>query len=372
MAAEAGPTESHLNRAIQRYAVSVRVLVIMSCAGLGLLAVPARYLPVALLAGAVALAWCGLSLYWLRSAPPLARIVAAALVSVLLIQLTQAWTGPAEFNSWVFAVASITAISAQFELARHRGAALLVSLVTVLAYVAGSAVIRPPGEAVVSGVRLLVETALSWVAYLLVRRQARAADRRNAWAAEQRRAAGVAAARRAAEREYLATLHDTASATLLMVSLGAGDRSWVADRARRDIETLTAPLTGAARQVDLVPLLRQAADDPAVAVDVELPGTLSLPAAPALAVAHGVREAVLNVVRHAGVSAATLRASCDEDGRLVVELSDQGAGFDTDLVAEHRRGLTGSIIGRMTAVGGATEIDSAPGRGTTVRWTWHA
>jgi signal transduction histidine kinase len=45
---------------------------------------------------------------------------------------------------------------------------------------------------------------------------------------------------------------------------------------------------------------------------------------------------------------------------------DRGAGFDPDTVAEDRRGVRESIVGRMARAGGRATVVSAPGEGTEV------
>lgn len=55
---------------------------------------------------------------------------------------------------------------------------------------------------------------------------------------------------------------------------------------------------------------------------------------------------------------------------VVVEVTDDGPGFDPAGVPPHRYGLRESIRGRMAAVGGRAEVRSAPGAGTTIRLEW--
>jgi signal transduction histidine kinase len=53
-------------------------------------------------------------------------------------------------------------------------------------------------------------------------------------------------------------------------------------------------------------------------------------------------------------------------------VADTGAGFDVDAVPPDRLGVRISIRERVDAVGGATEIRSVPGAGTTIVMTWPA
>jgi signal transduction histidine kinase len=79
------------------------------------------------------------------------------------------------------------------------------------------------------------------------------------------------------------------------------------------------------------------------------------------------QEALQNAVRHAGAGRIAVRLG-RPDGRLVLEVSDDGTGFDpADPELRSRRlGLT-SMEERARRLGGRLEIRSAPGAGTTVR-----
>jgi signal transduction histidine kinase len=82
------------------------------------------------------------------------------------------------------------------------------------------------------------------------------------------------------------------------------------------------------------------------------------------AVEGAVREALVNVVKHAGVSDAAVRAALTAGG-IEVSVSDRGRGFDPAEVREGY-GLTGSIRERVAEAGGATAVRSTPGKGTQV------
>jgi signal transduction histidine kinase len=83
-----------------------------------------------------------------------------------------------------------------------------------------------------------------------------------------------------------------------------------------------------------------------------------------LRIAH---EALHNAVRHANASHVTVRLG-GENGRLVIEVSDDGVGFDPQAPAVRSRhlGLT-SMEERARELNGRLRIRSAPGHGTTVR-----
>src|SRR6266516_6063972 len=85
-----------------------------------------------------------------------------------------------------------------------------------------------------------------------------------------------------------------------------------------------------------------------------------------------VQEALANVAKHA--SPATVRVRGWRDGPvLLVEVADDGAGFDPASVSERERAAAGGHIGlasmaeRIETVGGSFTLDTAPGCGTTVR-----
>ena len=76
-----------------------------------------------------------------------------------------------------------------------------------------------------------------------------------------------------------------------------------------------------------------------------------------------VAEALTNTVKHAGAGRVRV-ALCQRDGRLAVEVSDDGRGFEP--AAARGLGLS-SLADRMSIVGGTLRIDSRPGAGSTVR-----
>jgi signal transduction histidine kinase len=85
------------------------------------------------------------------------------------------------------------------------------------------------------------------------------------------------------------------------------------------------------------------------------------------AVLRITQEALHNALRHGGARHVSVRAH-EDDGALVVEVTDDGVGFEPDRpeVRSRHLGLT-SMEERAGELGGRVEIRSAPGRGTTVR-----
>jgi len=74
-------------------------------------------------------------------------------------------------------------------------------------------------------------------------------------------------------------------------------------------------------------------------------------------------EALTNAVKHSGAGQLTVGLA-QPDGRHVVEVRDDGRGFDP--TAPRGLGLSG-LADRMSIVDGTFEVVSAPGRGTTLR-----
>jgi signal transduction histidine kinase len=75
-------------------------------------------------------------------------------------------------------------------------------------------------------------------------------------------------------------------------------------------------------------------------------------------------EALNNVAKYAGASAAEVRLA-QENGHLSFTVHDDGAGFDPD-VTGYGTGLHG-MADRLDAIGGNLTVESAPGSGTFVR-----
>ena len=80
-----------------------------------------------------------------------------------------------------------------------------------------------------------------------------------------------------------------------------------------------------------------------------------------------VREALSNVGRHG--AATTCRVSVERNAAgLVIEVDDDGQGFDVELT---RSGMgLQNLQERVGSLGGAFQIESTPGEGTTVRATF--
>jgi len=100
----------------------------------------------------------------------------------------------------------------------------------------------------------------------------------------------------------------------------------------------------------------------AVTHATELP---ALPAAVATAAFRCAQEALTNVAKHAGATAATVTARVDS-GALELTVEDDGVGFDPAAVRDGAFGLVG-MRERALSLGGAVEVGPRAPRGTTLR-----
>ncbi|WP_157239403.1 sensor histidine kinase [Catenuloplanes japonicus] len=354
------------------YALGLRIVVIGLSSSVSLALAPMPDRAIAALVIAAFTAWSVLyAVLMVRTrskALPVADVAA-----VCAICLTQIWTvtpDPRAGATWVLIAINMVVITYPWQLGRPALAGATLTIIAV--YYVGATIADPGGWLVdkTLGPWTAAEAALSWGLYRFVRRGARTSDRIIARAAELRRAAEIAGARRAGEREYLAALHDTAAATLLMVGSGivAGREPWLSAQARRDLQEIHRSEDAAQGATDLIPLLREAAGHTQVRVSWRTPEVLVLPSADAVSLSRGVREALTNVARHAGTDRAEIRVRAD--GALVtVEIADEGRGFQINSINPQRYGVTRSLIERMTRIGGRARIDSTPGHGTTVTLT---
>jgi signal transduction histidine kinase len=215
----------------------------------------------------------------------------------------------------------------------------------------------------------------------------------------ERSSAELAAARRAEgeraeeERRRIARdLHDSVSQALFSTVLHVrtaqkalvqenGGHSGRVGRSLATIAELTRSVQAEIRSL-IFELRRDPVHDGLVAALARHASGLSAPAGltidvqgpePPLALSQQVetqlfgigREALANVVRHAGASAAQVRVDA-QDGEVLLEIRDNGRGFDPAGRHPGHFGLD-SMRSRAAEIGGRFTIASAPGFGTLVR-----
>jgi len=170
--------------------------------------------------------------------------------------------------------------------------------------------------------------------------------------------------------EMAAHLHDSVLHTLALIQRTA-DPKQAASLARGQERELRAWLAGrtspeaAGRLATAVDAMAGRIEGQyALPVEVVVVGDAPLdPAVRALVDAAG--EAAANAARHAGARTVSVYVEVEPD-EITAFVRDEGKGFDPATIPADRRGITESVIGRMTRNGGTATIVSEPGEGTEV------
>jgi signal transduction histidine kinase len=125
----------------------------------------------------------------------------------------------------------------------------------------------------------------------------------------------------------------------------------------------------------LVPAVRRFAEDKlqpqGVDITIEVQGTLPRFAPEVEATLFRFSQgAISNIARHAEARNVSVFFDADEE-RLVLRITDDGRGFDVSTVTgiEETTGRGRGVLAmkeRMRLVGGICEVESVPGKGTTV------
>jgi signal transduction histidine kinase len=180
---------------------------------------------------------------------------------------------------------------------------------------------------------------------------------------------------RAEERaEVAAHIHDSVLQTLALIQSRAdrpGEvqrlaraqerelRGWLFSPPSQDTEhSLVAAVESAAAEVEAMH---------GISIDVVTVGDCPLDDRLAAVVASA-REAMVNAAKFAGVPQVQVFVEVEGED-VTVFVRDRGAGFDPAAVDGDRRGVSESIVGRMTRNGGAAVVRSSPGQGTEVELT---
>ncbi|MEH0822246.1 MULTISPECIES: sensor histidine kinase [unclassified Micromonospora] len=276
-------------------------------------------------------------------------------------------------GSWIAVLASTTVINAQAT-APARWSVPAGLLVTA-AYATGATAAGNAAEGTAHAATLLGQTGLAAMMTAVMRQRIGRADRAFAEYQGLRRDALLARTAREAERRQNRDLHDTVLGTLTMVGLGAVTDGSPAlrRRAAADLRTLvgladarSAPVEGRVAVDQRLRAVRDAHPELTVTADLA-PRTAPAPVATALA--DATAAALANVARHAPGATVTLRLTGDAE-TVVVEVVDDGPGFDPAAVPAHRYGLRESVRGRLAEIGGRAEVTSDPGEGTRIRLEW--
>jgi signal transduction histidine kinase len=187
------------------------------------------------------------------------------------------------------------------------------------------------------------------------------------------------------ERRHLAReLHDDLTQRLARLAIDAGRMESAADapegvrllredlvRLSEDVHALSYRLhPSVLDDLGLVEALRAECDRVAhtgeLRVDVEASAVpAALPAEASLCLFRVAQEALSNAARHAHASAVTVLLSSQNSG-LRLAVSDNGSGFDPERSRDHASLGLASMRERVRLLQGELDIESTPGRGTTV------
>jgi signal transduction histidine kinase len=207
-------------------------------------------------------------------------------------------------------------------------------------------------------------------------------------------AAAVAAVGAADERARLARdMHDSVGKSLHGISLAAsalrrtvdddpvtarelaGELAAASEHAAQEARELLVGLRHGQPDRPTVDVVRDILDDWAgeTGIDAELSVVQAVDADPSVTVqlAAALREMLHNIAKHAGATLVQVELT-EFEGQLTLVVHDDGVGFDPSrarrMEASGHFGLRG-LQERAAQVGGAVEIDSVRGKGTTIRWT---
>jgi signal transduction histidine kinase len=184
----------------------------------------------------------------------------------------------------------------------------------------------------------------------------------------------------AARRRFERDLHDGAQQRLVSLALnlrvlaskidGDPEARLQLDTARRELDQALDELRELARGLHpsalsergLDAALEGLAERAPLPVELETTPSERLPDPVESASYFVVAEALTNVAKYARATRASVHVT-RADGRVLVQVSDDGVGGADPMRGS---GLSG-LLDRVSALGGTLEVDSPPGKGTTVR-----
>jgi signal transduction histidine kinase len=347
---------------------------------------------------AVALAWGGTAMAYLRRRRPGWQLVCADTAVYAGLALGAAWCVPAamrgESGSWLFILVTSQIVTPIWFAPEALSAPL--AFIPAVAFAVGTA-LAPSTRLVTANPRnasvalLFVVVAVHWFIRRMLCSRAVRADAALAAADRDTRDQIVIRSRNIERREQDRLLHDTVLNTLTAIARSGGTGAAIG-QCRHDIAMLEravsesgdeasadGPGTDPLGAIEAVVGEMRAAG---LAVGLEVTGGAAgdpggaVPGPVAAAMAHATRAALANVAAHAGTGQAWVTVSLMPagagDGQLQITIRDAGAGFDVGRVDPARLGVRRSIAERVEDWGGSASVRSAPGKGTVVCLSWPA
>jgi len=306
-----------------------------------------------------------------RSSDPWAARIDAAFSLSGLIAFGPA-TEPQDRTSslnWMMPLAVGSGINALRSVTLAEGIGVSTGLASAYAFTTRDALLSSSGRTATAIANVMSFPAFTLVAGLNVRLARRLASELDAARQEAIIQSARAAAEAARNHEHR-LLHDSALQTLEAIALrGAGVPDEIRDLALKEATMLRHGMSdthGSATGL-IIGLQDLVTDFAGRGLQVDLL-TAEVNAEPASihteALTYATRECLTNVLKHAGVSRAVVRAVTEgETTRITIR--DHGAGFEPSEEAGHF-GLANSVKGRMADVGGKVSITSSPGKGTRI------
>lgn len=247
--------------------------------------------------------------------------------------------------------------------------------------------VTPPGggvsvpQAVLDSVYAIILGGAITIIIAILRNAASSVDRAQATAIERY---GNAVRQHAIEAERVqvdAIVHDSVLTTLLSAARADTPeaKELAALMAQNAIGHLRAALVESPQSdadvsaAVLASRIADAADALSEPIPVDTDGLRPgrIPMAVAEAMYSAAVQAMVNSMQHAGHARRWVSVHGGGD-KVVVEVGDDGRGFDLEAVPTERLGVRVSILDRVASAGGAAVIDTAPGAGTVVALHWSA
>lgn len=146
------------------------------------------------------------------------------------------------------------------------------------------------------------------------------------------------------------------------------------DQVYNDVRNMSHALNmGVSEDFGLVSALKELVDHLAQSGKIKIEfnaavSDCSIPFEQEIVLYRVVQELVSNVLKHAQASEMTLLLTCFEDDQLLnIMVSDNGKGFEAEVAKVKSDGMgLNSLEGMVQGLHGEMEIDSQPGKGTTV------